>query len=67
MITTQLERNDRARRRAVKLLNLLTVGLSGRANERGAKAVRVYLEGHRGRPQLKQCPHDVKGNPSLFT
>jgi hypothetical protein len=26
------------------------------------------LEGHRGRPQLKQRPHDdIRGAPSLFT
>ena len=56
------------RPRAFKLLDLLTVGLNGRANERAfAKAIRVYLEGHRGRPQLKQRPHDdLTGNPSLF-
>jgi hypothetical protein len=56
------------RARAFKLLDLLTVGLNGRANERAfAKAIRIYLEGHRGRPQLKQRPHDdLKGNPSLF-
>jgi hypothetical protein len=55
--------------RAFKLLDLLTVGLNGRANERAfARAIRIYLEGHRGRPQLKQRPHDdLKGNPSLFT
>ena len=57
------------RARAFKLLDLLTVGLNGRANERGfAKSIRIYLEGHRGRPQLKQRPHDdLKGAPSLFT
>jgi hypothetical protein len=56
------------RARAVKLLDLLTVGLNGRANERAfAKSIRIYLEGHRGRPQLKQRPHDdLKGAPSLF-
>lgn len=56
------------RARAFKLLDLLTVGLNGRANERAfAKAIRIYLEGHHGRPQLKQRPHhDVKGNASLF-
>jgi hypothetical protein len=57
------------RARAVKLLDLLTVGLNGHANERPfAKAIRIYLEGHRGRPQLLQRPHDdFKGAPSLFT
>lgn len=57
------------RARAFKLLDLLTVGLNGRANERAfAKAIRIYLEGHHGRPQLKQRPHDdLRGAPSLFT
>jgi hypothetical protein len=58
-----------SRARAIKLLDLLTVGLNGRANERAfAKAIRICLEGHCGRPQLKQRPHDdLKGAPSLFT
>jgi hypothetical protein len=45
-----------------------TVGLNGRAIERAfAKAIRIYLEGHRGRPQLDQRPHDdLKGATSLF-
>ena len=57
------------RARAIKLLDLLTVGLNGRANERAfAKAIRISLEGHHGRPQLKQRPHDdLEGAPSLFT
>jgi hypothetical protein len=39
------------RSRAFKLLDLLTVGLNGRANERSfAQAIRIYLEGHHGRP-----------------
>ena len=63
------ERSNRMgnRARAVKLLDLLSVGLNGRANERGfAKAIRIYLEGRRGRPLLNQRPHDdLKGNPSL--
>jgi hypothetical protein len=56
------------RRRTIKLLDLLTLDLNGNANERDfAKAIRVYLEGHQGRPQLPQRPHDdLKGNPSLF-
>lgn len=65
---------DRAKRlanraRTIKLLDLLTVGLNGHANQREfAKAIRIYLEGHRGRPQLNQRPHDdVKRAPSLFT
>jgi hypothetical protein len=57
------------RARAIKLLDLLTVGLNGEADERAfAKAIRIYLEGHRGSPQLQQRPHDdLKGAPSLFT
>jgi hypothetical protein len=56
------------RTRTIKLLDLLTVGLNGQASQRGfAKAVRIYLEGHGGRPQLHQRPHDdPKGAPSLF-
>jgi hypothetical protein len=43
------------RDRATKLVDLLTVGLNGRANEREfTKAIRVYLEGHHGRSQLLQ-------------
>ncbi len=64
---------DRAKRlanraRTIKLLDLLTVGLNGHANQREfAKAIRIYLEGHQGRPQLNQRPHDdPKGSPSLF-
>jgi hypothetical protein len=35
----------------------LTGGLSGRASKRGfAKAIRSYLEGRHGRPQLKSEP-----------
>jgi hypothetical protein len=31
------------------------------------KAIRIYLEGHQGRPQLHQRPHDdLLGAPSLF-
>ena len=57
------------RARTIKLLDLLTVGLNGQANERAlAKAVRLHLEGHDGRPRLHQRPHDdPEGNPSLFT
>lgn len=57
------------RRRLFKLLDLMTVGLNGRANERAfAKAIRLHLEGHHGRPLLHQRPHDdTKGNPSLYT
>lgn len=57
------------RPRTVKLLDLLAVGLNGHANDRAfAKAVRLHLEGHHGRPLLGQRPHDdLKGNPSLFT
>jgi len=56
------------RARAIKLLDLLTVGLNGHAHDREfAKAIRIYLEGHRGRPQLHQRPHDdLLGAPSLF-
>ena len=56
------------RARTIKLLDLLTVGLNGQANQREfAKAIRIYLEGHHGRPQLNQRPHDdPKGAPSLF-
>lgn len=56
------------RARTIKLLDLLTVGLNGHASQRDfAKAVRIYLEGHHGRPQLPQRPHDdAKGAPSLF-
>ncbi len=38
------------------------------ANERAfTKAIRIYLEGHHGRRQLKQRPHDdLKANPSIF-
>ncbi len=57
------------RARTTKLLDLLTLGLNGQANERAfAKAIRLHLEGHRGRPLLHQRPHDdPKGHPSLFT
>ena len=57
------------RARAIKLLDLLAVGLNGHANERAfAKAIRIHLEGHGGRPQLTQRPHDdLRGAPSLFT
>jgi hypothetical protein len=56
------------RARAIKLLDLLTLGLNGHAHDREfAKAIRVYLEGHRGRPQLHQRAHDdLLGAPSLF-
>ncbi len=56
------------RRRPFKLLDLMTVGLNGHANERAfAKAIRLHLEGHQGRPLLKQRPHDdTKGNPTLY-
>jgi hypothetical protein len=56
------------RGRAIKLLDLLTLGLNGHASDREfAKAIRIYLEGQRGRPQLHQRPHDdLKGAPSLF-
>jgi hypothetical protein len=56
------------RARAIKLLDLLTVGFNGRAHQREfSKEVRIYLEGHEGRPQLHQRPHDdPKGVPSLF-
>ncbi len=64
------ERADRMgnRARACELLNLLTVGPDGLANERAfAKAIRAYLEGRPGRPQLKQRPDDdPKGVPSLL-
>jgi hypothetical protein len=44
------------RARAIKLLDLQTVGLNGRANERAfAKAIRIYLEGRQGRPQLNEA------------
>ena len=56
------------RARIIKLLDLLAAGLNGHANERAfAKAVRLHLEGHRGRPLLQQRPHDDrKDKPSLF-
>jgi hypothetical protein len=51
------------RARTIKLLDLLTLGLNGRANERAfAKTIRLYLERNGGRPQLHQRPHDdIKG------
>jgi len=57
------------RPRTIKLLDLLAVGLNGHASERAfAKAIRLHLEGHHGRPLLNQRPHDdTKGNPTLFT
>lgn len=55
------------RKRLVKLLDLLTVGLNGHANERAfAKVIRLHLEGHDGRPLLHQRPHDDHGGPSLY-
>jgi hypothetical protein len=47
---------------------LLTVGLNGHASQRDlAKVVRIYLEGHHGRQQLRQRPHDdSRCAPSLF-
>lgn len=56
------------RRRMIKLLDLLTVGLNGRASEREfAKAVRIHLETHQGRPLLSQRQHDdLRGAPSLY-
>ena len=57
------------RARTIKLLDLLSAGLNGQADERAfGKAIRIYLEGHSGRPQLNQRPHDdPRGAPSLFT
>lgn len=56
------------RKRLIKLLDLLTVGLNGHANERAfAKVIRLHLEGHAGRPLLRQRPHDDHGGPSLYT
>ncbi len=57
------------RKRLIKLLDLLTVGLNRHANERAfAKVIRLHLEGHAGRPLLRQRPHDDdKGQPSLFS
>lgn len=56
------------RARTIRLLDLLTVGLNRHASQRSfSKAVRLYREGHGGRPQLHQRPHDdLKGAPSLF-
>ena len=49
------------RARAIRLLDLLTLGLNGHANERGfAKAIRIYLEGHHGRPQLNSAPRRTR-------
>jgi hypothetical protein len=53
---------------AFKLLDLIT-GRPQRPRQRTRlrQGVRIHREGHRGRPQLKQRPHDdLKGNPSLF-
>lgn len=45
------------RARAAELLDLLTVGLNGRANERAfAKAIRIFLEGHHGRAAAQAAP-----------
>ena len=57
------------RRRTVKLLDLLTLGYNHHADERAfAVAIRKYLEGHYGRPQLTQRQlDDLKSTPSLYT
>jgi len=63
------ERADRMgnRHRAIKLLDLLTLGLNNQANERSfAKTVRITLEANAGHAP-RQPPHDdPKGHPSLF-
>lgn len=57
------------RQRTIKLLDLLTVGYNHHADERAfAVAIRKYLEGHHGRPQLAQRQlDDIKSSPSLYT
>jgi hypothetical protein len=63
------ERADRMRNRprAIKLLDLLTLGLNNQVNELAfAKQVRIYLEANGGRAP-RQRPHDdAKRHPSLF-
>jgi hypothetical protein len=56
------------RRRTVKLLDLLTVGYNHQDDEVAfAVAIRKYLEGHHGRPQLAQRElDDLKSAPSLY-
>lgn len=45
------------RKRLIKLLDLLTVGLNGHADERAfAKVIRLPLEGHDGRPCCASDP-----------
>lgn len=45
------------RKRLSELLDLLTVGLNGHANERAfAKVIRLHFEGHAGRSLLRQRP-----------
>jgi hypothetical protein len=47
------------RPRAIKLLDLITVGLNGHADERAfAEDIRAHLEAHHGHPLLHQRPHD---------
>jgi hypothetical protein len=57
------------RQRTIKLLDLLTLGYNHHADERAfAVAIRKYLEGHHGRPQLAQRQlDDLKNTPSLYT
>jgi hypothetical protein len=57
------------RQRAIKLLDRLTLGYNHHADERAfAVAIRKYLEGHHGRPQLAQRKlDDLKRSPSLYT
>lgn len=56
------------RARIIKLLDLLTLGINGEADESAfADAIHRHLDYHYGRPLLHQRPHDdPKGNPSLF-
>ena len=47
------------RPRAIKLLDLITIGLNGQINERAfAQDIRTRLEAHRGHAVLHQRPHD---------